>query len=108
MMKSVLKPIISDIQCAYTIETGKVLVSKSKPDLVFVDNNLPDGKGADLVKIIKGVSPSSLVIFITAVGNIAKDKAIMNGADAYIEKPLTYSAIMKALGYTESRTGQLS
>jgi DNA-binding NtrC family response regulator len=107
MLKSILQPMIPEIQCANTIKAGKDFVLQSRADLVFVDNHLPDGQGVELVKVIKRNSPTSTVIFITAVGSLSKDKAMANGADAFIEKPLTHSSIMKALGQKEVRSAHV-
>jgi len=53
------------------------------------------------VNEIKSNSPSSLVVFITAA-RASGTQAVQNGADAFLEKPLTYSSILETLEQTEA------
>jgi DNA-binding response OmpR family regulator len=100
MLKSVLNNLISEVQFTHTLASGKKLLIGLQPDIVFLDNNLPDGEGLNLVNEIKYSSPSSFVIFITA-SRSSGDKALQTGADAFLEKPLTYSSIFEVLGHTD-------
>src|SRR5436190_20132367 len=34
-----------DVFLAYTLQTGLFLIDENKPDILFLDNNLPDGQG---------------------------------------------------------------
>ena len=99
-LKSVLASTIPDVQFAHTLEMGKKMLQQFTPDVIFLDNNLPDGQGIHLVREIKNCSPSSIIIFITAIDS-AKKKAIESGVDVFLEKPLTYSSVLKALGNLE-------
>jgi two-component system OmpR family response regulator len=101
MLKSVLRNIISDVQFVQTLALGKEKLSSTKPDVIFLDNNLPDGQGINMVNEIKNNSPSSLVVFITAA-RASGTQAVQNGADAFLEKPLTYSSILETLEQTEA------
>ena len=96
MLESVVKNTVPNVQCASTISAGRQLVKAWKPDVVFLDNNLPDGQGLDLAKEIKHHSPSVFIVFITAV-DLPKEKVTEYGIDVFLEKPLTYSAISQAL-----------
>jgi response regulator of citrate/malate metabolism len=73
------------------------LLSSVRPDVVFLDNNLPDGQGVSLIKSIKEEMPSTTVILITAMDN-AKEDALKYGADIFLGKPLTFASIKEALG----------
>lgn len=61
----------------------------NKPDVVLLDNKLPDGFGVDFLPVIKKVSPSSKVIMISGFDPSAGDVAIENGADVFLTKPFT-------------------
>lgn len=76
------------------------MMQELRPEIIFLDNNLPDGQGVNLISDIKTQSPSSYIIFITAADN-AKDEALYRGVDVFLEKPLTYSSILKALSGLE-------
>ncbi len=74
---------------AGTIRQGAEMIKKAKFDLVFLDVNLPDGNGLDLLQTIKKNPFSPEVIIITAVGSHeGAEIAIKNGAWDYLNKPL--------------------
>src|SRR4051812_31921478 len=100
MLKSVLGNVISEVQFTHTLASGKNLLNGWQPEIVFLDNNLPDGEGINLVNEIKLNSPASFIIFITA-SRSSGDKALLAGADAFLEKPLTYSSIFEVLGHPD-------
>ena len=96
LMKAILKDMIAHIKFAHSIESGEKILASLKPDIIFLDNNLPDGQGIAQIKEIKAKSPNSLLVIITAAG-FAREQSLMNGADQFLEKPLTYSNIYAAL-----------
>lgn len=77
---------------AVTAENGKAalqLVPQEMPDLIMLDNRLPDKKGIDLLKEIKSKWPELPVIMITAYG-VVDDvvTAMRRGAYDFITKPI--------------------
>jgi two-component system NtrC family response regulator len=73
---------------ADTLARGKHHIQTKALDLVFLDVNLPDGNGLDLLDQIRAKADPPLVIIITAFGNTrGAGLAITNGAWDYIEKP---------------------
>ena len=96
LLKAILKDIIPQIKFAHSIESGQKLLTQLKPDVIFLDNNLPDGQGVNRIEEIKSKSPHSLLIVITASA-FSRDQSIKNGADLFVEKPFTYSNIFTAL-----------
>lgn len=84
----------------YTVEkaeNGKQALSclkKQAYDLVITDLKMPDLSGLDVLRFTKEISPSTLVIIITAHGTIetAVD-AMRNGAFNYLLKPFTPDSI---------------
>lgn len=72
-------------------KNGKQLLDaldKKKPNMIFLDINLPDMNGLELLKKIKERSPKIKVIMVTAdTSEETKNQAIQLGADAYITKP---------------------
>ncbi len=74
---------------AATIKQGMELIRKTAFDLIFLDVNLPDGSGLDLLQTIKQETQSPEVVIITAVGSHqGAEIAIKNGAWDYLNKPL--------------------
>src|SRR5687768_10229441 len=56
-------------------------------DGVFLDVNLPDGKGYELIPMIRKSYPSARVIVISAMDQ-ERSHAIAAGADLFLAKPL--------------------
>ncbi|GDY13389.1 sigma-54-dependent Fis family transcriptional regulator [Planctomycetota bacterium] len=73
---------------ADTAEAGLAAVRERYPDLVLVDNRLPDGEGIELIARIRAIDPDLPVVLLTGHGStdLAVD-ALKHGAVDYIEKP---------------------
>lgn len=82
---------------ASNLADGLQVIELHKPDLIFLDIEMPGGTGFDLVKQLKEPLPE--VIFCTAYGHYAI-KAIECSALAYLLKPVSseklYNALQKA------------
>lgn len=64
------------------------------PSVIFLDNCLPDGLGMDFIPFIKQNYPQTMVVMITANDSIVdKRKAIRQGADDFLGKPLSIKLI---------------
>ncbi len=50
LVKAILYPSVSKITCVHSLEVGKNILNQINPDLIFLDNNLPDGQGIDLIR----------------------------------------------------------
>lgn len=68
-----------------------------KPDVVLLDNKLPDGFGVDFLRVVKKLSPNSKVIMITGYDASAGDVAMENGADMFLTKPFTKDQLKSAV-----------
>jgi len=75
----------------YTAQYGKEglnLLLQKHIDVVLLDLNLPDISGLDVLRKIKKVDAQSIVIIITAYGDIGSAvEAIKLGAYDYLTKP---------------------
>jgi two-component system OmpR family response regulator len=71
---------------------------KQKPEIIFLDNHLPDGMGIDFIDHIKKNNPGAKVVMITAYDtNSDRSKAIAEGVDFFIAKPFSRDAIYKTV-----------
>jgi DNA-binding NtrC family response regulator len=67
-------------------------------DAVVLDNMLPDGSGIDLVARLKEAAPTVPVVMLTAHGSIELAvRAIKEGADQFLTKPVDLSAVLVIL-----------
>ncbi|MBD0331635.1 MAG: response regulator [Chitinophagaceae bacterium] len=75
-------------------------LEKEQPSVVILDNKLPDGFGVDFIGYIKQKYPSIKIVMISGI-HTAKDVALNNGADIFLEKPFTqeqlYHCIVRLL-----------
>lgn len=69
------------------------------PDLITLDNILPDMIGIDILKVIKGEeSLKSKVIMISAVGQESVvQEGLSIGAEDYIVKPFTTEQLIESI-----------
>lgn len=69
-----------------------------KPDIITLDNILPDMIGTDILKVYSDEGLGSKVIMISAVGQEAViQEGISLGAKAYIVKPFTSDQLLSAI-----------
>ena len=76
------------------VETGIEAINRIKPDLVFLDIQMPDGNGFDVLKGVK--NKDFEIIFITAYQEYAI-QAIKFSALAYILKPIDVEELEQAV-----------
>lgn len=71
-------------------------LQKNKPSLIFLDNKLPDGYGVDFISYVKKKYPKIKIIMISGFGT-ARDVALENGADVFLEKPFSLKNVNDAI-----------
>lgn len=73
-------------------------ISEFHPSILFLDNNLPDGHGSDIINTIKKDIPGIKVIMISAQHSPEEvEKAREKGADYFIPKPFSLNSIASTL-----------
>ncbi len=80
-------------------ETGKEAIEKSKKtcyDLALIDIRLPDMDGTDLLMKMQQTMRKAVKIMITGFPSLETGvKALDEGADAYLVKPVTSEELLK-------------
>lgn len=102
-MRTTLKKVLTD--AGYNVvgeaENGQVAVARYqelKPDIVMMDITMPVMDGITALKEIKKVSPQSVVIMCTAIGQESSVmEAINSGAKDYIIKPFKPEKVIEAV-----------
>ena len=84
--------------CVNTLAEAKEIINYINPNILFVDNNLPDGSRTDFISQVKLLYPAIKIIMITAY-DTPKDieKAFHTGVDYFISKPFTSITIKNVL-----------
>ena len=79
------------------LSAAEEYLSNELPSLIILDNKLPDGYGVDYIAYVKKKYPSVKIIMITGFDASAKDVAMENGADLFLEKPFTKQEFLGAI-----------
>ncbi len=83
-----------DVVTVDSAEKGLALINEDPPDLILLDNRLPDMTGLELLEKIKVQEHGLMVIMITAYGMVETAvKAMKYGAYDYISKPFNLEEI---------------
>ena len=79
-------------------EEGVDMAFDLLPDLITLDNIMPDMIGTDVLATYKDEGLESKVVMVSAVGqDDVKQKAMDLGADDYIVKPFTIDKVKEVL-----------
>jgi two-component system NtrC family response regulator len=108
LLSDVVKGLGHHVQCAYTLAKALEETSSSPYDVVFLDINMPDGNGLDVLSRIRQAISAPEVIIITGLGDPdGAEIAIRNGAWDYIQKSSSIKevtlALIRALQYREEK-----
>lgn len=60
-----------------------------RPSVIIIDLGLPDGSGLDLIAELARAQPRIAVILAISGDDLARDAAIIAGADGFMAKPVT-------------------
>ncbi|MCY0772468.1 response regulator [Enterobacter cloacae complex sp. 2022EL-00788] len=83
---------------ASSLADAQVQLESKRPQLMLLDNYLPDGKGITLVSDPMLARANCSVIFITAASDMGTcSQAIRNGAFDYILKPVSWKRLSQSL-----------
>lgn len=88
-----------------TMAEAEKYLAREEVDLIFLDVNLPDGNGTDLLDRLAGSPDGPLVVVITGYGTVESAVSCMRaGAFDYIIKPFSNSQIDVLLKKAQSYT----
>jgi two-component system LytT family response regulator len=96
-------PEIDVVAEAGSAEEARLLITKHNPNLLFLDINMPNEDGFELLESIENKNFS--VIFITAHNQFAL-KALKAGAIDYIEKPIDIEDLQTAVSKVTAEVDQ--
>ncbi len=98
LLSRILRTNNLSVQFVNSLEDGKVLLEKTTPNVLFLDNHLPDGFGIDFISYVKEKYPATKVVVVTAHDtNEDRQKAFQKGADVFISKPFSAAQIKAAI-----------
>lgn len=87
-----------DCLIANDLKEGRKALKKKICDLTFLDLNLPDGDGFDIVPDVRTCSPKGRLYIMSAHdGEKERRLASEMGVDGFIKKPFTKTDILNTL-----------
>jgi len=94
----------------YTAESGEDgirLCESHYPDIVFLDNRLPNIQGLDVIPKLRSIHEDAYIVFMTAYGSIdTAVKAMKLGAREYVNKPFTFKEILAIIDLIKEKISQ--
>ncbi|MEN9570801.1 MAG: hypothetical protein RL172_2032 [Bacteroidota bacterium] len=98
LLGSILRSKNLQVSYVNSLSEAPGALAEHQPQIVFIDNHLPDGLGADFICQLKVSNPAAKVVMITAYDNYSdRAKAFNNGADTFIPKPFTKDMIYQTV-----------
>jgi two-component system OmpR family response regulator len=85
-----------DLDYVNNLLDAQEYLEKHNPSVVILDNKLPDGFGVDFISYIKKKYPAIKIIMISGFST-ARDVALENGADMFLEKPFSMDNVNEAI-----------
>lgn len=80
--------------------TGLKLVREEKPDLILLDLKLPTGGGLSVLKTLKTSTDMQEIPVVILTGSRSaevKERAMSDGAAAYLEKPYDHQVLLATI-----------
>ena len=84
-----------NVTCAENLKLAMELLKYFSYDAVILDNNLPDGKGIDVIPAINYTQHNPIIIAMSAMQ--IKEEALIAGASYFIEKPISMADVNRLL-----------
>ena len=98
LLSNILRNNKLNVKFVNSIGEGKLYLERVKPELLFLDNHLPDGYGIDFISYVKKEYADIKIIMVTAHDSPEdRKKALLQGADFFIAKPFSAAEIKNAI-----------
>lgn len=98
LLSNILRSNNLEVQFVNSLNEGKSYLKRNHPNLLFLDNHLPDGYGIDFISYVKKEHADTKIVMVTAHDTPEdRRKALLEGADFFISKPFSASEIKKAI-----------
>lgn len=92
LLKSFLTPLNYEVFTAATLAEALKILPQLKPDIIFLDNNLPDGLGWDIIEVIQQTVPDCKINLISAFKFLPEELTDKKSI-RLIEKPISFSVL---------------
>jgi DNA-binding NtrC family response regulator len=87
-----------DVSISHTLNEGLNLVNAVHPDVLFLDNNLPDGVGWEYASSIASQFPATYLVLISAF-HPSPPAMPVNAQFNVIEKPISFADLDRQFSF---------
>jgi two-component system LytT family response regulator len=95
-------PNIKVLELCNDLSTGITAINKHKPDVVFLDIEMPEHSGLEILTFFKEEELFFDIVFVTAYSEFAVDAFKLSAAD-YLLKPINSENLIKAINRLQKR-----
>lgn len=82
---------------ASTVAQALSVIAEVGPDIVLLDLGLPDGPGTDVIRSVRQVADTPIIVLSARSGSADKVAALDLGADDYVTKPFDIAELLARL-----------
>ncbi len=94
MVAQLVASLGGDVREAGTVGSAQVEFDRHRPDLILLDNHLPDGRGYELYERFSRIAPETPAIMITGIPDLGEAvRLTRNGLFEYLTKPVDLDAL---------------
>ncbi len=86
LLRKMLRRRFGRIECAPNLTDAGLLAQILLPDVILLDNNLPDGYGLEYIDFFRSLLPNVQIVMISAMD--IHLEAAAAGVDYFISKPI--------------------
>lgn len=75
--------------------TGLSMAKNLQPDIILLDNNMPNGTGLDILPELKGILPKTVILMVTTNNDEQTiETAMARGASGFVIKPFNTESVL--------------
>jgi DNA-binding response OmpR family regulator len=89
-----------DVLSCATLMAGRIAIQARVPDVLLIDQDLPDGSGLDLVRWVRSIPAYArvqIVVFSARKKRVDVERALAAGCDAFLGKPCSPEMLVEAI-----------
>jgi CheY-like chemotaxis protein len=98
LMIAILEKRRIHVLAVHTLQEAEDYLTYLKPSVIFLDNSFPEGLGINFISLIKTADPNIKTVMMTGdTASWIRQKALDEGVDYFLAKPLSRAMIDKLL-----------
>ena len=89
----------ADLQVVASADSGHAALraaAASSPDVIVIDDRMPDGTGLDVLPALRSACPRARIVMFTSDVDV-EGRALELGADAFVDKTQTFDRLAQRL-----------